>query len=612
VQPAAPVRPQALQPILPSQAVPSAVQPRLDGGFPLPANFALKPRGSGRPLPEPIQKKMEAFFNASFADVRVHVGHEASSIGALAFTHGTDLYFAPGQYNPESTPGQQLLGHELTHVVQQRAGRVRNPLGSGIAVVQDPALEAEAERMGLRAASFVRPIQAKPAAFGPGGAPFPSASPRPSTVAANGAILPARSLPQIVAQCKLGPMLPGGTSRAGKTARDTLSAGGFRISPYGSRRSSVLQAQITEKVKTALAGLAQDRLSKESIIEALETQFGSRSALHAATKEPEFSGALLEEIRGKQHTKWKDATKMHSVSGPGAPTWKSEAEKSKWNVRHYTSKFYVTLGAKADNTYGIYKIATVEPPPFTDILSSITIATFPTANAAAANTPLGTGSRVMMTYSSSASSSGHTTGIDWSNIGNVGDTFYGLFYGDDTATGAVPGFITDAVFYEQWPVANSGTDWWASADWLKVADKSHLEDTALPSGKSRTGRLEDIIADIFPDAAKRISEDDTERTRRRSAFFTMPNFEVKKHGPMHVTAWKPVATNVNKIKTNWYIDVDGAEPKFYTSKVKLDTVLQQRKLAAEQAVEEARQKAIEERKKKAAEERAKKQQQKVT
>ena len=96
---------------------------------------------------------MESFFNTSFADVRVHVGQEAQSDRRLAFTHGTDLYFAPGQYNPQSSQGQQLLGHELTHVLQQRAGRVRNPLGSGVAVVQDPALEAEAERMGLRAAS---------------------------------------------------------------------------------------------------------------------------------------------------------------------------------------------------------------------------------------------------------------------------------------------------------------------------------------------------------------------------------------------------------------------------------------------------------------------------
>ena len=172
-QPAAPLRPQMPQPILPQRANPTAVQPHAGNAFPLPGNFALKPRGSGQPLPEPIQKKMESFFNTSFADVRVHVGHEAPSIGALAFTHGTDLYFAPGQYNPQSTQGQQLLGHELTHVLQQRAGRVRNPLGAGVAVVQDPALEAEAERMGLRAASAASPIQVKPA----GAAPLTSEAP---------------------------------------------------------------------------------------------------------------------------------------------------------------------------------------------------------------------------------------------------------------------------------------------------------------------------------------------------------------------------------------------------------------------------------------------------
>jgi len=172
VQPAAPLRPQAPQPILPQRAT-RAVQPHAGDAFALPANFTLKPRGSGQPLPEPVQKKMEAFFNTNFADVRVHVGHEAPSIGALAFTHGTDLYFAPGQYNPQSTQGQQLLGHELTHVLQQRAGRVRNPLGTGVAVVQDPALEAEAERMGLRAATASLPVQAKlanshPDVIGPG------------------------------------------------------------------------------------------------------------------------------------------------------------------------------------------------------------------------------------------------------------------------------------------------------------------------------------------------------------------------------------------------------------------------------------------------------------
>lgn len=114
--------------------------------------LSFRPSGAGRRLPEPVQKKMESFFGADFSDVRVHVGHEASSIGALAFTYGSDLYFANGQYDPHSPHGQRLLGHELTHVLQQRAGRVRNPFGSGVAVVQDPGLEAEAERMGVRVA----------------------------------------------------------------------------------------------------------------------------------------------------------------------------------------------------------------------------------------------------------------------------------------------------------------------------------------------------------------------------------------------------------------------------------------------------------------------------
>ncbi len=216
-QAAAPVRPPVPQPILPKSATPSTVQPHAGDAFALPATFALKPRGSGQPLPEPVQKKMEAFFNTSFADVRVHVGNEAPSIGALAFTHGTDLYFAPGQYNPQSSQGQQLLGHELTHVVQQRAGRVRNPLGAGVAVVQDPALEAEAERMGLRAVSTALPIQAKP--LGPGPVITSSQSPgiRPSALTAKGAILTARSPADVTVQSKPGPITPGNPAVIGKS-----------------------------------------------------------------------------------------------------------------------------------------------------------------------------------------------------------------------------------------------------------------------------------------------------------------------------------------------------------------------------------------------------------
>jgi ribosomal protein S18 acetylase RimI-like enzyme len=109
--------------------------------------------GGGRLLPDAVRGKMEAALGADFSAVRVHVGPQPERIGAIAFTMGSDIYFAPGRFQPETLQGQQLLGHELAHVVQQRAGRVHNPLGNGVAVVQDRALEAEAERMGLMAAA---------------------------------------------------------------------------------------------------------------------------------------------------------------------------------------------------------------------------------------------------------------------------------------------------------------------------------------------------------------------------------------------------------------------------------------------------------------------------
>jgi ribosomal protein S18 acetylase RimI-like enzyme len=112
----------------------------------------MQPKSGGWPLPRDVQAKMEAALGASFSDVRIHVGPEASAIGAIAFTWGSNIHFAPGQYNPHTPQGQSLLGHELTHVVQQRAGRVSNPFGSGVAVVQDQALEAEADRLGHQAA----------------------------------------------------------------------------------------------------------------------------------------------------------------------------------------------------------------------------------------------------------------------------------------------------------------------------------------------------------------------------------------------------------------------------------------------------------------------------
>ncbi len=118
---------------------------------PVPAG-QLRVIGEGRPLEPRIRETMENFFGADFSGVRVHEGPAAQAMGALAFTLGEELHFAPGLYDPGSREGVELLGHELAHVVQQRDGRVANPYGQGVAIVQDQALEAEADRLGQEVA----------------------------------------------------------------------------------------------------------------------------------------------------------------------------------------------------------------------------------------------------------------------------------------------------------------------------------------------------------------------------------------------------------------------------------------------------------------------------
>jgi hypothetical protein len=85
------------------------------------AASAGKAAGSGfsGPLPPTVQQRFEAAFGADLSAVTVHVNHAATLMGADAFTVENDIFFAPAAYSPFSNAGQQILGHELAHVVQQ-------------------------------------------------------------------------------------------------------------------------------------------------------------------------------------------------------------------------------------------------------------------------------------------------------------------------------------------------------------------------------------------------------------------------------------------------------------------------------------------------------------
>lgn len=80
-------------------------------------------RHGGSPLGPTIQTKMESAMGADFSRVKVHTDAHADqlsrSIQAKAFTTGNDVFFKQGAYSPDSRSGQELLAHELTHVVQQ-------------------------------------------------------------------------------------------------------------------------------------------------------------------------------------------------------------------------------------------------------------------------------------------------------------------------------------------------------------------------------------------------------------------------------------------------------------------------------------------------------------
>ena len=94
------------------------------GGTPeVPGNFEgqlASHRGGGQPLSDETRAFMEPRFGTDFSGVRVHNTPDlANAIQAQAFTHGQDIYFNSGKYNPGSSGGKELLAHELTHVVQQ-------------------------------------------------------------------------------------------------------------------------------------------------------------------------------------------------------------------------------------------------------------------------------------------------------------------------------------------------------------------------------------------------------------------------------------------------------------------------------------------------------------
>ena len=74
-------------------------------------------------LPKPLRAEMERTYDTDFSSVRIMESHVPTLNGSRAYTTGDDIHFAPGQFDPHTDNGREMIGHELAHVVQQRGGR---------------------------------------------------------------------------------------------------------------------------------------------------------------------------------------------------------------------------------------------------------------------------------------------------------------------------------------------------------------------------------------------------------------------------------------------------------------------------------------------------------
>ncbi len=104
-------------------------------------------------ISEGVLQKMENSFGEDFSDVKLFTNSQsAQDLEALAYTQGNEIHFAPGE-DPYSNKGQEILGHELSHVIQQREDRVETThQEQGQNINNNDHLEKEADTQGRKAA----------------------------------------------------------------------------------------------------------------------------------------------------------------------------------------------------------------------------------------------------------------------------------------------------------------------------------------------------------------------------------------------------------------------------------------------------------------------------
>jgi hypothetical protein len=124
----------------------------LQGKFPARVTPAQLKAGSDQQanrtgLPDNLKSGLESLSGIDMSDVKVHYNSsKPEQLQAHAYTQGADIHISSGQ--------ERHLPHEAWHVAQQKQGRVKPTMQmNGTAINDDPGLEKEADRMGIKALS---------------------------------------------------------------------------------------------------------------------------------------------------------------------------------------------------------------------------------------------------------------------------------------------------------------------------------------------------------------------------------------------------------------------------------------------------------------------------
>ena len=112
------------------------------------ANHLSASAGHSLHLPDGLRARLEARTGVDLGNVQMRESDQPESIGARAFARGNVIDFAPGEFQPGTEEGEALIGHEVSHVLQQAKGQVRADSGAS-PVNADPALEHAAD-MGVQ------------------------------------------------------------------------------------------------------------------------------------------------------------------------------------------------------------------------------------------------------------------------------------------------------------------------------------------------------------------------------------------------------------------------------------------------------------------------------